>query len=114
MNKPSAAPGKRSKRFAVAENIYTMGVDIGSTTSKSVIMLNGNEIAGRGAVPVGAGTAVLRVAWKPFAGGEELAGGEYLLWSPPVAEEILSGRRSKINELSCHAKGSLAVPRHGQ
>ncbi len=40
----------------MAEAIYTMGVDIGSTASKSIILKDGKEIISTSVIDVGAGT----------------------------------------------------------
>ena len=37
-------------------SVYTMGIDIGSTSSKCVIMKDGKEVVGEGVVSLGAGT----------------------------------------------------------
>ena len=38
-------------------DIFTMGVDVGSTASKCLILKNGKEIAGSAVVPAGTGTS---------------------------------------------------------
>ena len=38
-------------------SIYTMGIDVGSTASKCVIMKDGQEIVAKSLVPVGTGTS---------------------------------------------------------
>ena len=39
------------------EPVYTLGVDVGSTASKTVLLEGGARIAGRSLVPLGAGTS---------------------------------------------------------
>ena len=41
----------------MAADIYTMGVDLGSTASKCLILKNGTEIAATSTVGAGAGTS---------------------------------------------------------
>jgi len=38
-------------------SIYTLGIDIGSTASKCVIMADGKDIVAKALIPVGAGTS---------------------------------------------------------
>ena len=40
------------------DNIYTLGIDIGSTASKCVILRDGKEIVSKSLISVGAGTSV--------------------------------------------------------
>ncbi|NLN06931.1 MAG: 2-hydroxyglutaryl-CoA dehydratase [Firmicutes bacterium] len=92
----------------MVKKIYTMGIDIGSTTSKTVIMLNKKEIVGQAVIPVGTGTS------------GPLRSIEAALKSAGIAREEVSftvatgyGRNSirqaqlKLSELSCHAKGAV-------
>ena len=39
------------------DNIYTLGIDIGSTASKCVILRDGKEIVSKSLISVGAGTS---------------------------------------------------------
>lgn len=87
---------------------YTLGIDVGSTTSKCVILKNGKEIAAKSLVPSGTGTA-----------GPRKAVGE-VLERAGIAQTQLAytlatgyGRRaegiadSDMSELSCHGRGAM-------
>ena len=86
--------------------MYTLGIDIGSTTSKCVILRDGSEIAAKVLVQAGTGTK-----------GPAQAHGEVLsaagLKETDIAYTMATGygRNSydgadgEMSELSCHAKG---------
>ncbi len=88
--------------------IYTLGIDIGSTASKCVMLADGKEIVAKSLIAVGAGTS-----------GPQRAIDEVLKQAGKVREDmsfILAtgyGRNSlegfadhQMSELSCHAKGA--------
>lgn len=89
---------------------YTMGVDIGSTASKCIILKNGCDIVGSAVISVGAGTS-----------GPERAIAEALEKANKKAEEItttvatgygrntLTSADKQMSELSCHAKGARFI-----
>ncbi len=86
--------------------MYTLGVDIGSTASKAVIVKNGREIIAKEIINVGAGTS-----------GPVRVTNDILNKSNLKLEEIVNivvtgyGRKNyvfsknQISELSCHTKG---------
>ena len=91
-------------------DIYTMGMDIGSTASKCLILKNGNTIAGSGVIPVGTGTS------GPKRAQEEA------LRAAGISMDHISrktatgyGRNTfaeaddTVSELSCHAIGIHAI-----
>ena len=92
-------------------DVYTLGVDVGSTTSKCLILKNGSEIAASALVPAGTGTS---------GPGRALAAA---LSEAGLAREDLAavtatgyGRASfdcgadfTVSELSCHALGAAAL-----
>lgn len=87
-------------------DIYTMGVDIGSTASKTVILKNGKEVIGQSIVDVGAGTsgpkrAVDEVLKKANLSIEDL---DYIV-STGYGRNNFEFSNKQISELSCHAKG---------
>ena len=50
------------------KDIYTLGIDIGSTASKCVMLKNGAEIVAKSLISVGAGTSgPSRRCWLPPA-----------------------------------------------
>jgi predicted CoA-substrate-specific enzyme activase len=86
--------------------MYTLGVDIGSTASKAVILKNGNEICKMALVHVGAGTSgPSRVLDQLFEDQE--------IQLNQISRTVATGygrfnykqADKQISELSCHAKG---------
>lgn len=87
--------------------IYTLGIDIGSTTSKCVIMRDGKEIVAQALEVSGIGTDGAQDAIRKVLSAAGL-----------TAEEIVSsvvtgygrknfnGSAASISELSCHAMGA--------
>ncbi|HCL4437020.1 2-hydroxyglutaryl-CoA dehydratase [Clostridium botulinum] len=86
--------------------MYTMGLDIGSTTSKGVIIKNGKEIVASVLVPVGTGTS------GPLKLIKELKEKSNLT-EKDIEKTVVTGygriqykdADKQISELSCHAKG---------
>ncbi len=89
-------------------DIYTLGIDIGSTASKCVIMKNGERIVGTEVEFIGAGTE----------GPEKVQEGIFV--KSGIRKEDISfivatgygrntfiGADDQISELSCHAKGAV-------
>lgn len=88
-------------------DIYTMGVDIGSTASKCIILENGKEIVGQSVISVGAGTTgpnramkeCLEKADKTFEDIDSIVATGY-------GRNTLKLANKQMSELSCHAKGA--------
>ncbi|KEI99988.1 2-hydroxyglutaryl-CoA dehydratase [Clostridium botulinum A2B3 87] len=86
--------------------MYTMGLDIGSTTSKGVIIKDGKEIVASVLVPVGTGTS------GPLKLIKELKEKSNLT-EKDIEKTVVTGygriqykdADKQISELSCHAKG---------
>ncbi|MHB9940586.1 2-hydroxyglutaryl-CoA dehydratase [Clostridium sporogenes] len=86
--------------------MYTMGLDIGSTTSKGVIIKDGEEIIASVLVPVGTGTS------GPLKLIKELKEKSNLT-EKDIEKTVVTGygriqykdADKQISELSCHAKG---------
>ncbi len=85
--------------------MYTMGLDIGSTTSKGVIMKDGKEIVASVLVPIGTGTS------GPLKLIKELKEKSNLT-EKDIEKTVVTGygrmqykADKQISELSCHAKG---------
>lgn len=87
--------------------IYTLGIDVGSTTSKVVILEDGKTIVGKALIPSGTGTIGPEKAL-------EAAVKESGLTMDQIAFTVSTGYgRRKVDyadmdmsELSCHAKGA--------
>ncbi len=88
-------------------DIYTMGVDIGSTASKTVVLKNGSKIVSQAVIDVGAGTsgppkrAIDSVLKEAKLSIEDL---DYVV-STGYGRNSFEFANKQISELSCHAKG---------
>lgn len=89
------------------QEILTMGVDIGSSASKCVIMRNGTEIVAQSLFAVGAGTSGPE---KSIAEVLRLYGGARsdIRWvcATGYGRNSLKEANKEVSELSCHAKGA--------
>ena len=47
--------------------MYTLGIDIGSASSKAVILKDGTDVVASAVVQVGTGTSGRDVFWKKFS-----------------------------------------------
>ena len=89
-------------------SIFTMGVDVGSTASKCVIIKDGKEIVATAVVPVGTGTSgparVMKQALEQlgFTSMEQLNGAIATGYGRNSLKEV----PAQMSELSCHAKGA--------
>lgn len=89
------------------EEFYTLGVDIGSTTSKCVILRNGQEIVATSQVPFGAGSsgpkrAIDEVLSNAGKTAEDMAG----ILATGYGRKQLELADENMSELSCHARGA--------
>lgn len=89
------------------QDIYTLGVDIGSSASKCVVMRNGVTIVAKSLVAVGAGTSGPKksIAEVLSACGEQAMEIEYIC-ATGYGRNSLKEANKEISELSCHAKGA--------
>lgn len=89
-------------------DIYTMGIDIGSTASKSVILKNGEEIISKAVINVGAGTSgpsrVIEEVTKQV--GLKREDIHYILATGYGRNSLEEWSDQQMSELSCHAKGA--------
>ena len=89
-------------------SIYTMGIDVGSTASKCVIMKDGQKIVAKSLVPVGTGTsgparAIAEVLDNAKMTREQM---DFVL-ATGYGRNSLDGLADlQMSELSCHAKGA--------
>ena len=87
--------------------IYTLGIDIGSATSKCVVLSDGEEIMGQAVIPVGTGTSGPARAVEAVLQSAGLA-----LHEIAATAATGYGRNSHkeadftYTELSCHARGA--------
>ena len=89
-------------------DIYTLGIDVGSTASKCIILKNGCEIVSKSLIGVGAGTSGPERAIKQVLDGcgmkkEDMA---YTLATGYGRNSLMGLADQQMSELSCHAKGA--------
>lgn len=89
-------------------NTYTLGIDIGSTASKCVILQNGAEIVAKSLIPVGAGTsgphrAIEQVLREAGLAQEDMA---FVLATGYGRNSLMDIADQQMSELTCHAKGA--------
>jgi len=88
-------------------DIYTMGIDVGSTASKCIILKNGKEIIGKSLVDVGAGTSGPERAIKAVLNSVnlEMKDMAYVM-TTGYGRHTIEAAHSEMSELSCHARGA--------
>ena len=92
-------------------SIYTLGIDVGSTASKCVILKDGKDIIAKSLVDVGAGTsgparAISEVLENAKMTRSDLA----FTLATGYGRNSLEGIADKqMSELSCHAKGASFI-----
>ena len=89
-------------------SIYTMGIDVGSTASKCVIMKDGTEIVAKAIVHVGTGTsgparATAEVLERAGMKREEM---DFVLATGYGRNSLGDLADTQMSELSCHARGA--------
>ena len=89
-------------------SIYTLGIDIGSTASKCVMLADGKDIVAKSLIPVGAGTsgpqrAIDEVLASTGKKREDMA---YILATGYGRNSLMDFADKQMSELSCHAKGA--------
>ena len=89
-------------------SVYTLGIDIGSTASKCVILKDGKEIVAKALIDVGAGTsgpqrAIDAVLESAGMKTEDLS---YILATGYGRNSLEGFVDHQMSELSCHAKGA--------
>lgn len=89
-------------------SIYTLGIDIGSTASKCVMLADGKEIVAKSLISVGAGTsgpqrAINEVLESAGKKREEMA---FVLATGYGRNSLMNFADKQMSELSCHAKGA--------
>ena len=89
-------------------SIFTMGIDVGSTASKCVILKDGKDIAAKSLVPVGTGTtgparAIAEVLQSAGMSREEM---DFVLATGYGRNSLDGLAEAQMSELSCHARGA--------
>ncbi|WP_297392884.1 acyl-CoA dehydratase activase [uncultured Peptoniphilus sp.] len=91
----------------MAEAIYTMGVDIGSTASKSIILKDGKEIISTSVIDVGAGTSgPSRTISETLKNANMKREDISYVMATGYGRSALEEADFQMSELSCHAKGA--------
>ena len=90
------------------DKIYTLGIDIGSTASKCVMLRDGKEIVSKSLISVGAGTsgpqrAIAEVLESAGMTRDQMA---YVLATGYGRNSLEGIADHQMSELSCHAKGA--------
>ena len=91
----------------MGDKIYTLGVDIGSTASKCIMLEDGKKIVGSSKIDVGAGTsgpsrAINEILESTAKKREDIA---YIV-ATGYGRNSLEEADFQMSELSCHAKGA--------
>ena len=88
------------------KTIYTLGIDIGSSSSKAVILRDGSDVVSQAVIQVGTGTSgPARVLEKVFEG--QKIGMDDIAYTVATGYGRFSVKEAdkQISEISCHAKG---------
>lgn len=88
--------------------IYTLGIDVGSTASKCIMLKNGEEIVAKSLIDVGAGTsgpqrAIDAVLENAGMKKEDVA---FTLATGYGRNSLMNFADKQMSELSCHARGA--------
>ncbi len=86
--------------------MYTLGIDIGSATSKCILLRDGKKIAGSSVVAAGTGTDGPEQALKMVleAAGADRKDILYVI-ATGYGRKKFQGADGEMSELSCHARG---------
>ena len=89
-------------------SIYSLGIDVGSTASKCVVLKDGSEIVAKSLIDVGAGTsgparAIEAVLKEAGMGREEMG---FTLATGYGRNSLEGIADAQMSELSCHARGA--------
>lgn len=90
--------------------MYTLGVDVGSTTSKCILLRDGRDIVARFLLRAGTGTDGPRRAQEEIleATGLKREDISYIM-ATGYGRKTLKEADGEMSELSCHAKGIYAM-----
>ena len=90
--------------------VYTLGIDVGSTTSKCLILKNGIEIAASALVPAGTGTSGPGRAFSAALSAAGLARTDLTaVIATGYGRNSFDGADLIVSELSSHALGAAAL-----
>ena len=87
--------------------MYTLGIDIGSTTSKCVILKDGKEIIGKSLVRAGIGTKGSDLAVKEVYEQANIDSNSIeCIVGTGYGRKLLKDVDYEVSELTCHSKGA--------
>lgn len=88
--------------------MYTLGIDVGSTASKCIILKDGTEIAAKSLIDVGAGTSGPQRAIDAVleAAGMKREDMAFVLATGYGRNSLMGLADKQMSELSCHARGA--------
>ena len=91
-------------------DVLTMGIDVGSTTSKCVILNNGSQLIASSLIPVGTGTSGPRRALEDALEQAGVSRGRLsAVTATGYGRNSFDGADHVVSELSCHALGASAL-----
>jgi predicted CoA-substrate-specific enzyme activase len=86
--------------------MYTLGIDIGSTTSKCVILKDGKEMVAKSLIPFGTGTKGPAQAFEAVLDAAGLAEADIsYIMATGYGRTTFPKMNGEMSELSCHGKG---------
>lgn len=96
-----------SSQNIIKNDVLTLGIDIGSTTSKCVAVKNGGQIVGKALIQNGIGTTGPQRALQQLfdSSGISLPDFAYVI-ATGYGRFTCDTANSEMSELSCHAKGA--------
>ena len=88
--------------------MYTLGIDVGSSSSKAVILEDGKKILHHRVVQIGTGSSGPdRVLEEVFAGSGLTLDDMANIISTGYGRFNVKCAKSEISEITCHAKGAM-------
>ncbi|WP_073998635.1 acyl-CoA dehydratase activase [Anaerococcus urinomassiliensis] len=89
------------------DDIYTLGVDVGSTATKAVVLRNGKEIVSTAVIGVGAGTSGPKRVMEEIFEGTDLSKEDMdFIMATGYGRNTFELADYQMSELTCHAKGA--------
>ena len=86
--------------------MYTLGIDIGSSSSKAVVMKDGKDVVAQAVIQVGTGTSgPARVMEKVFQDQPFTIKDMDYVVATGYGRFSVTEANKQISEISCHAKG---------
>ncbi len=91
-------------------SVYTLGIDVGSTASKCIVLKDGKTIAGKALIPFGAGTSGPGRAWQEALESAGITADDLnFVLATGYGRNMVEGADAQMSELSCHARGAYEL-----